>query len=282
LIAACQSAPTPTTIPATLPPPSPARSFLPFGPFHWPESEFGEPFTGAFRSLRPQDAISLLEAARAAGTPLIINLAGSRRNFQEASGAFSPEKFKERLDLFKGIDFDSYVADGTIVGHMLFDEAHDPSNWNRRAVPYADIEAAAAYSHQLWPDMPTGVGSHPSFLMDGAPWKSLDFAFAQYTERRGDDIKKWSDEQVRDAHQSGLALVLSLNVLHGNNGGAVTASQLRTWGVTLAEESYACALLMWKYDEEDDGAYFRDPAIVEAVTAIGQAARERKAPACKQ
>jgi hypothetical protein len=118
-------------------------------------------------------------------------------------------------------------------------------------------------------------------LAQGAPWKSLDFAFAQYTERRGDDVKAWLDEQVGTAHQSGLALTLSLNVLHGNNGRAVTAEQLRSWGLLLAAEPYACALLMWKYDDEDDGAYFREPAIVEAVAAISQAARERQAPECK-
>jgi hypothetical protein len=221
-----------------------------------------------------------LEAARAAGTPLIINLAGGRRTFQTFNGAFALDKFRARLDLFQGIDFNSYVADGTIIGHMLFDEPQDPRNWNGKPMPLADIESAAAYSRQLWPEMPTGVGAPPDFLAQGAPWKSLDFAFAQYTERRGDDVKAWLDEQVGTAHQSGLALTLSLNVLHGNNGRAVTAEQLRSWGLLLVAEPYACALLMWKYDEADDGAYFRDPAIVEAVTAIGQAARERQALAC--
>jgi len=116
---------------------------------------------------------------------LIINMAGGRHYFQEPDGAFSPSLFEERLDRFAGFDFAPYVADGTVVGHMLFDEPHDPTNRNGEPVPFPGVEDAAAYSKRLFPTPPTGVGSPPSLLEGGAPWASLDFAFAQYPARRG-------------------------------------------------------------------------------------------------
>lgn len=252
-----------------------SETSLPFGPFHLPDSAFGPPFSGAFRSLQPESAITTLEAARQAGLHLIINLAGSRRQFQEADGGFSLPRFQALLERFRGFDFASYIADGTVIGHMLFDEPQDPSNWNGKPVSFADIEAAATYSRELFPTLPVGVGGPPSFLQGGAPWTALTFAFAQYTTRRG-DVPSWLSQEVEIAQRIELGLVLSLNVLSGNNGGLVTADQLWTWGLLLADEPSACALLMWKYE----ATYFTDPAIADAVASIAQASRERTAPSC--
>jgi len=74
------------------------------------------------------------------------------------------EMFNQELDLFKDIDLMSYVADGTVVGHLLFDEPQDPSNWNGAPVPFEDIEAVAAHSKALWPTLPVGVGGPASFV----------------------------------------------------------------------------------------------------------------------
>lgn len=227
-------------------------------------------------ALRPDSAISRLEAARSAGISLLINLAGGRRHFQEPDGAFSLSLFMQRLGRFQAIDFQPYVADGTVIGHLLFDEPHDPSNWNGSTVPFEDIEAAAAYSKQLWPSLPAGVGSPPGFLQGGAPWISLDTAFAQYTARRG-DVTAWRNTQVSTAQASGLGLALSINVLSGgNNRGRVTADQLRDWGSILASEPYICALTMWKYDS----SYFNDPAIADSVTDVAQVAQSRPPHSC--
>jgi hypothetical protein len=248
---------------------------LPFGPFHLPDSSFGPPYTGAFRALDPATANATLDAARKAGFRLIINLTGSRRQFQEADGAFSLAKFKALLDGFRAFDFAPYVADGTVIGHMLFDEPQDPTNWNGKPVPFAEIEAAAAYSKQLFPALPVGVAGPPSFLQ-GSTWRALDFGFAQYTTRRG-DVATWAGNEVNAAQVSKLGLVLSINVLSGNNGAQVTADQLLTWGTTLAREPSACALLMWKYDE----AYFGNASIASAVASVAQAAKGRSAPSCQ-
>ena len=271
---------TPTPLPAVKTPLAPpsggtGRAFL-FGPFHLPEAEFGLTYPGAFRSLRPNEALAVLEAARAAKISLIINLAGSRRRFQEADGAFSPARFNEILDRYQPIDFAPYVADGTIIGHMLFDEPQDPSNWNGSQTPYADIEAVAAHSKALWPTMPVGVAGPPSFLQGGAPWSALDFGFAQYTTQRG-DVAAWLSQEVGAAQQTGLGLVLSINVLGGNNRSPVTAAQLAEWGALFVAEPRACGLLMWRYDD----SYFQNPDVAGVVASLAQAAQGRAAASCQ-
>ena len=247
-----------------------------FGPFHLPEAEYdNSPFTGTFAALRPETATQTLEAARKAGIRLIINLSGGRPGYQEADGAFSVSRFKERLDSYKGIDFESYVADGTILGHLMFDEPQDPSNWNGSPAPFEDIEAAAAYSKELWPTLPVGVGGPATFLQDGAPWSALDYAFAQYTTRRG-EVVGWLKTEVEAAHQARLGLVLSINILGGNNRSPVTAAQLEEWGNLFASEPAICGLLMWKYDP----GYVQDANISAAFAGISQIAQERTIRSC--
>jgi hypothetical protein len=275
---------TPTTMPA-VPTIQPTQAATPgqvsgtpivFGPFHLPTTDFGPPYTGAFATLDPQTAKSTLDAARAAGMHLLINLAGSRRSFQSGDGSFSVSLFEQRLDAFKGIDFGSYVADGTLVGHMLFDEPQDPSNWNGSPVPYADIEAVAEYSKQLWPTLPVGAGGPPSYLLPGAPYKALDFGFAQYTTQRG-DVKTWLQQEVTDARQIHIGLVVSINILGGNNRNSVTATQLQEWGQVLASEPTICGLLMWRYDP----SYLQNPTIQQALTAIGQVVKTHPNTPCR-
>ncbi len=269
-------APAPETSPT---PQSEAPGFnqdLLFGPFHLPEAEYSNsPFTGSFAALRPDTATATLEAARKAGIRLIINLAGGRPGYQESDGAFSVSRFKERLDAYKSVDLASYVADGTILGHLMFDEPQDPSNWNGKPAPFADIEAAAAYSKELWPTLPVGVGGPASFLQGGAPWSALDFAFAQYTTQRG-DVMTWLREEVAAARQAQLGLVLSINILGGNNRSPVTAAQLKEWGDLFASEPSVCGLLMWKYDP----GYVQDASVAAAFAEISQIARARTVRSC--
>ncbi len=248
---------------------------LAFGPFHLPTERFaGGPFTGAFRALRPESARQTLEAARAAGTQLIFNLAGSRRAFQNPDGSFSLERFRARLERFRALDLEPYVEDGTVIGHVLFDEPQDPTNWGGRPVPLETIEQAAALSKALFPKLPVGIGAPAPFLR-GFRWEALDFAMAQYAARRG-DLLGWLREQTTAAEELGLGLALSLNVLAGSAGGPLPPPQLREWGTLLAQEPSACALLLWKHDD----AYFGRPDVAEVVAEIAAIARSRTAPGC--
>jgi hypothetical protein len=249
---------------------------FPFGPSRLPVTGARTaPFTATVGSFRPDDAVATLDAARANGLHLLVRLARNRRRFRNADGSFSLEKWKHEVDAYRGIDFAPYVADGTIIGHYLFDEPHDPTNWNGKPVPYADIEAAAAYSKRLWPTMPAEIGSPPSFLLGGAPWRSLDLAFAQFSARKG-DLRPWLRTEVEAARRQQLGLFLSLNVLEGGTlHEKLTPTQLETWGMTMAAEPDACGLFMWRYDS----TYFHEPAVADAIASIATVAARRDLPA---
>jgi hypothetical protein len=253
---------------------------IPFGPWRLPDSLFRAPFTGTVLALRPADAVARLEAARRAHLRVFIILEQSRRKHQNPDKSFALARWKREIDQFRGIDFSSFVADGTVLGHILIDEPHDPTNWNGVAVPYAVIDSAAAFSKALWPALPTGVTSPPTFLAD-AQLPSLDWSFAQYRPNKG-DVAAWLAQQAGAARRSGLGFVLSINVRDGNGRDTpLDGAQLRRFGLAMAAEPAACALTMWKYDAADAG-YFRRPDVEAAVRSIAAAAAAHPARSCRR
>jgi hypothetical protein len=261
-----------------------------FGPQQLPEHLFGAVYTGTVRIVSPRNAVSILEAARAARARVILNLSTTKAS-QDADGSFNLERWKARVDRFTRIDFEPYIADGTLLGHYLMDEPHSPNNWNGKAVPFSDIEEAARYSKARWPSMTTFVRTHPDFLA-GAPftWAYVDAAWAQYTARRG-DVRAYLEENVASARSLRLGLVVGMNVLTGgsSDGGtrgsqegtwAMSASQIRAWGSILAAEPYACAFSIWKYDKNNP-AYLERPDVQAAMAEVSQIATNRPRASCR-
>ncbi|MCX7886594.1 MAG: hypothetical protein N3B01_04960 [Verrucomicrobiae bacterium] len=236
-----------------------------FGPFHLPVERFGPPFTLTMAAVRtPRDAAHVLEAAQAKGVRVLIHLTGGRRHFQNADGSFSLDRFAQLLDQFRGLDFAPWIRNGTLIGHMLFDEPHDPTNWDGKPVPFATIESAAAASKRLWPNLPTAIGSPAQYLSAGAPYKHLDFSFAQYSAKRG-DLDTWRRDELAHAQKAGLKPLFGLNVLRGaGRDQPLSAEQLRRFGTALVREPVSHGLLMWKWDEE----YFSRPDIRQAMEEI--------------
>ncbi len=256
---------------------------LTFGPWHLPDSLLGRgSFSFTIRGANSRAvAIATLETARATGARIVLRLARGSSRFENADGSFSLDGWKREIDRYRGLDLAPYVADGTLLGHLLFDEPHDPTNWDGRPVSYADVVAAASYSRELWPTLPTGVGSPPTALriLRGQTSRgSLDFALAQYRPRKG-EVTAWRDQEVAAAKALGYGLVLSLQVLEGNDGQPFSGEQLRTFGVVLASEPYACALGMWKWDDEDP-RYFERGDVIDATAAIAATARRTAARSC--
>ncbi|HEU4643307.1 MAG TPA: Ig-like domain-containing protein [Gemmatimonadaceae bacterium] len=256
---------------------------LPFGPFHLPASLFGQSlptgFTGVLRAPTPDSVLAMLDSARSRHLRIVLRLVRGRQRFQNADSSFSLALWKVEVDRFRGIDFAPYVRDGTVIGHSLMDEPEDPTNWGGRGIAYPVLDSAAEYSKELWPEMPAGVYSPPSLIEGGAPYRFVDFAFAQYTVEKG-DIDAWLRNEVSLARRMGIGLQLSLNVLvGGTNGAAMTPQQLERYGATLASEPYACALLMWKYDVHDP-SYFEDPDVLAAADSVGRVAATNPGRGC--
>ena len=248
---------------------------IPIGIFAQPTSEFGQRYNGAQRNISPHELLKELAAIKARGGKVVLMLAGKQDYYKEG-GYFSLTKWKSRVDRFKGVNFSSYIKDGTIIGHYMIDEPDDPANWKSRPVPPSVLEEMAKYSKQLWPDLPTIVRVEPSYL--ASTHRYLDAAWAQYLSRRGaaDDYLR---RNVADAQARGLALIVGLNVLKGGtpNGTKVTASQLESWGSTLLSSSYPCAFISWVYDS----GYLSSGGIQGAMDVLRHQAQNRSARACR-
>jgi hypothetical protein len=92
--------------------------------------------------------------------------------------------------------------------------------------------------------------------------------------------------EVAAARQARLGLQLSINVIAGNAGAAVLPTQLRSWGIMMANEPYACALTMWKWDSADKGSaeynsYWTDLSNVAALRDVAAAAARHRPVPCR-
>jgi len=262
--------------------PSLATSFaggIPVGIFGLPTSQLGSRYNGVLRILMAWQIRSELGAIKSRGGKIVINLAGSPNYYKNADGTFSLSKWKARVDRYKNIDFNSYITDGTIIGHYLIDEPQDKSNWNGTQVSQATVEAMAKYSKQYWPKMPTLVRSSPDYM---AAWSGtyqyLDGAWAQYLIRRWPDVDAYISKAVSKAKSKGLALVVGLNIVRGSpTGGYMTGSQIKTYGGKLLSDSYPCAFLSWTYRD----SYLSQSSIKDAMSYLRSKAQNRPTKSCR-
>jgi len=243
-------------------------------------------FSGAVRGLHRDHPVLDLEHARRTGTRVLVAMAGSESEYKDANGHFDLAKWKLRVDRFKQVDFAPYVADGTVIGHLIMDEPEDPTNWNDKLVTRDEIEEMARYSKQLWPSMAAIIRGWPAYLK-GYPFKNLDAGWAQYHVRFG-DIHAFIQSNVRDAKASNLALIMSVNLLSGGGKDeglpgyhkdkyALNPSQLRAWGNAIMDEPYICAFLSWQYHE----GYFTRSDIKPILDDLADRARSRPKKLCR-
>jgi hypothetical protein len=250
------------------------RGGIPFGNFAQPTSDFGDRYNGAMRNITPDKLLSELKAIKDRGGKVVLNLAGAPPRYIDNSGNFSLSMWKASVDRFKGVDFSSYIQDGTVVGNFLIDEPNDPANWDGKAVSESTVEEMAHYSKTRWPDMPTIARARPEYFT--GTYQYLDAAWAQYLSRYGDPAKFLS-ENVAKAKNRGLALVVGFNILKGNDGYKLTASQIESWGSALLADSYPCAFISWKWDD----AYMGRSDIGQALQYLSGKAANRSARTCR-
>jgi hypothetical protein len=247
---------------------------IPFGTFRQPTSAFGSRFNGAHRNIAPYALVSELRAIKARGGKVVLMFAGNERHYK-VGGHFSITKWKARVNRFRGVNFSSYINDGTIIGHYMIDEPNDRHNWGGRPISPAVLEEMARYSKQLWPKMPTIVRVQPDYL--GSNHRHLDAAWAQYLHRRGnagDYIRK----MVSSAQKRRLGLIVGLNVIGGGpHGRRMTASEVKSWGSTLLGSSYPCAFISWQYN----AGYLSPNSMKDAMSALRRKAQSRGFKSCR-
>jgi len=230
------------------------------------------------RNIWPSALIAELSAIRARGGKVVLMFAGNERHYKDGSNHFSLTKWKERVNRFRGVNFSSFVNDGTIIAHYLIDEPNDPYNWGGRPVSGSTVEEMARYSKQLWPGMPTVVRAEPGYMLKtGGSYRYLNAAWAQYVTRKGnpgDYIRR----NVSDAQRAGLALVTGLNISKGGpNGSRMSASLIKSAGTALLGSSYPCAFISWQYE----GSYLSTSAVKEAMSILRNKAQSRATKSCR-
>jgi hypothetical protein len=247
---------------------------IPIGIFALPTTYFGSTYNGAKETIGPYDLKNELAAIKSRGGRIVLMMAGSESNYKDANGHFSLTLWKQRIDRFRGIDFSSYISDGTIIAHYLIDEPQDPSNWNGVTIPPSTVDAMGQYSKQLWPGMATVVRTVPRFFPSSPRY--IDAAWAQYLSRFGDPAAYLS-QNVADAQARGLALIVGLNLQDGGlNKGNMTPSQVQTWGSAMLSSSYPCAFISWTFD----ASYLGTSDMKNAMAVLRSKAENRSQRSC--
>ena len=249
---------------------------IPFGNFAQPVTQIGSIFNGAHENSTPSGLLRELQEIKSRGGKVILALSGSPRYYKDGDGNFSFTKWKERVNRFRNVNFGSYIADGTIVGHYLIDEPNDPANWSGKAVSSSTVEEMAKYSKSLWPSMATIVRAEPKWMGDNHRY--LDAAWAQYLSRRG-NVNDYIKDVVGDAQRKGLALVVGMNVLKGGtpNGTRMSATEVENWGSALLSSSYPCAFINWEYN----GDYYSSSSIRSAMSSLRRKEESRSTESCR-
>jgi hypothetical protein len=264
---------------------------LAMGPNHVPPTKFGNLFTGTQITATLIEngqscLLSDLAAARRANMRVFISFTGNERHYRDANG-FSVEMWKARVNRFRNLDLSPYIADGTIMAHLIMDEPSDPSNWNGKAVPLADIEEIARYSKEVWPTMPTLIRTWPEYL-EGYQFPHLDAVWFHYLDRWA-PLDGFIGEHFPAARALGLNIVGGLNVLNGGSSQsgipgkkagkfAMSADEVRAWGERILAEPGMCAFLFWEYSD----AYLSRPDIRAALEDLVAKARDYPQRSCGQ
>jgi hypothetical protein len=261
-----------------------------FGVINMPNNYLSTVLTGWLNGgpLDPSNIDAWLSGARAKGARVVLKLCkGHDRYVKNSDGTFSLSKWKALVARYQNSRFDSYIADGTILGHFLIDEPHRASRWGGKAISSATLEEMAKYSRQLWPDMTTIVGEEPRWLT-ASSYTYLDAAWPQYASNKG-DVAQWIAAETATARNKGLGMVMSMNIRDGGNGSsgipgslrgywAMSANEIRTNGNALLAQSYACGFFTWRHDP----SYYGRSDIKSALADLSTKARSHAKTACRQ
>jgi hypothetical protein len=246
--------------------------------------------TGTILPTSPSAILNYLAQVKARGGRVLLKLHGSERDIENANGTFNLDKWKSMVARYRNINFGTYIADGTVVGHYIIDEPHYPSRWGGKAIAPATVEAMAKYSKGLWRDMATIVAAAPAYFANTTlTYTHLDAAWAIYLREKSSNPTTWAARQVTYAKKKGLGLMGGLNVLDGGDGSSgvrgtvprgwnMTATELRTYGSALLAQSYICGFSMWRYSS----TYYNRADIKSAMAELSRKARSHAKTSCQQ
>lgn len=274
-------------------PPDTARPGILFG-------HAREPILGPLRTTSvspvPQDGLTMVLQARAAGTIVFLNLTGGGACTLDAAARFDIARWRVCFDRYALPNLAAITANAAHVIIYLLDEPNHPSRWGEEAITPTMIEEMAAYSKSRFPGIPTVVRAAPDWLRGhGRPFVALDLTWAAYAARRG-DVATYRTSMIAGAHAIGLGLVFSLNAIDGGptdpsdplfegfqgsvEGGrqfyAMGPRALKAYGEALV--TGGCALLLWQYRE----VYSTHRDIVPVLDGLARLASQQPTRPCRK
>jgi hypothetical protein len=278
---------------ALTPNPALTTSGIPFGPNNMRATSMTSMYNATQLGVEPPYFLSELRTARGKGGRFVQKMAGKRdEDIQNADGTFSLAKWKLLVNRYKGLDFSSYVNDGTLMGHFLIDEPEFAKRWGGKAISQATVEEMARYSKQLWPNLLTFARGSPQWLAKSTiTYNYLDVSWLQdFTFNR--DVPAWVAAGAAAAKLKGLGMIAGIHVINGGNGSSgvpgtvsgkwnMSAAEIRTHGTTILNEPRACAFLLYTY-LEGGGAYMARPDIRSAITELWNKAKAHPPTSCRQ
>jgi hypothetical protein len=264
-----------------------------FGPAGMRSYYYNSSYRATKQGLEPRFLMDELRIAKSKGGRLVLEMAskGDER-IQNANGTFSYAKWKALVDGYKEYNFDSYITDGTLMGHFLVDEPENVKKWGGKVIPHSTIEAMAKYSKQLWPKLTTFVRAPPKWLAQSSiTYTYLDAGWVQYGHWKGNP-STWIAGEAAAAKAKRIGMMTGINVLDGGNGSskvrgwlsnrwAMSAAEIKTYGTAILAQSYACGFIFWThlYWGAD---YFNRTAVKTSIAALSNLARNHVQTSCRQ
>ncbi len=236
---------------------------------------------------------TLLPLAQSAGVRVTLRLTGDHEHYTTAGGEFDLDAWKAALEPWQDVDLAPFVADGTLVAHMLLDDIH---NFAAQDPTAAELDEMARTSKLMWPGLPTFVREKATRMPvpDGGRYHHVDAIVNQYRHREG-DVVRWTEEQSRTAAALDVGVINGLNIANGGDGSshqpgwqkgrfAMSADEIRRYGAVLAADPRCAMFLNWEYDGEEqwsDGsigaAWFDRPENTAALMDLAHAVSGRPA-----
>lgn len=204
----------------------------------------------------------LLPMVRAAGLQVTLRMTGDHPRYTTATGDFDLDAWKAQLAPWASADVQPFIADGTLLGHMLLDDIHNFPGHDPTA---AELDEMARLSKALFPDLMTFVREkatampppqHPS-----GTYQQVDAIVNQYKAAEG-DVRAYVTRESARARALDLGVINGLNIANGGDGSsgqpgwgkdkfAMSAAEIRAYGAVLAADPDCAMFLNWEYDGKE-------------------------------
>ncbi len=227
---------------------------------------------------------TLLPLVQRSGMKVTLRMSSWNSNLTTNSN-FDINKWKTAVVAWKNSGVQTYIDNGTLVGHMLLDDILTFDGKNPTA---AELDEMARYSEETLPGLMTFVRNRATTMpvpSDGT-YDYLDAVVNQYIVRDG-EINTYTKNETAAAQALHVASINGLNIADGGDGSsgqpgwrngfyAMSAAEITEYSKILLSVPTLNLFLMWEYDGQErwsDGSigstYFDQPALVEAISKIG-------------